>query len=115
MRSTLSGQSILVLTAVCLSSSMVGLEISSVPIILSTLEKVLRADFRQLQWTINAYTIAASTVMMATGVLADRYGRKRIFVAAIIAFGVASLICGLAPNKPVLILIEGPLAATPDT
>src|SRR5580692_12172404 len=104
MRSTLSGQSILVLTAVCLSSSMVGLEISSVPIILSTLEKVLRADFRQLQWTINAYTIAASTVMMATGVLADRYGRKRIFVAAIIAFGVASLICGLAPNMPVLIL-----------
>jgi EmrB/QacA subfamily drug resistance transporter len=104
MRSTLSGQSILVLTAVCLSSSMVGLEISSVPIILSTLEKVLRADFRQLQWTINAYTIAASTVMMATGVLADRYGRKRIFVTAIIAFGVASLICGLAPNMPVLIL-----------
>jgi len=42
--------------------------------------------------------------MMATGVLADRYGRKRIFVAAIIAFGVASLICGLAPNMPVLIL-----------
>ncbi len=51
----------------------------------------------------NAYTIAVTTVLMATGTLADRYGRKRVFVASIAIFGLASLICGLAQDALVLI------------
>lgn len=92
------------LAAVCLASLMFGLEISSVPTILPTLEKVLQADFQQLQWIMNAYTIAVTTVLMATGTLADRYGRKRVFVASIVVFGLASLVCSLAQNAPILIL-----------
>jgi EmrB/QacA subfamily drug resistance transporter len=92
------------LAAVCLSSLMFGLEISSIPAILPTLQHVLAADFQQLQWTMNAYTIAVATVLMATGTLADRYGRKRIYVITILAFGITSLLCGLAPNMPVLII-----------
>ena len=92
------------LAAVCLSSMMFGLEISSVPAILPTLEKVLHADFQQLQWIMNAYTIAVTTVLMATGTLADRYGRKRIYVASILVFGFASLLCGLAEDALLLIL-----------
>lgn len=94
----------LALATVCLSSMMFGLEISSVPAILPTLEKVFRADFQQLQWTMNAYTIAVATVLMAAGTLADRYGRKRLFVLTIIAFGATSLLCGLAPDMTVLIV-----------
>lgn len=71
-----SSRGIVALAAVCLSSLMFGLEISSVPAILPTLERVLHADFKQLQWIMNAYTIAVTTVLMATGTLADRYGRK---------------------------------------
>lgn len=82
---------------------MFGLEISSVPTILPTLEKVLHASFQQLQWIMNAYTIAVTTVLMATGTLADRYGRKRVFVISIAVFGLASLICGLAEEASVLI------------
>ncbi|MGO4683528.1 MFS transporter [Hyphomicrobium sp. 2TAF46] len=92
------------LAAVCLASLMFGLEISSVPTILPTLEKVLPADFQQLQWIMNAYTIAVTTVLMATGTLADRYGRKRVFVASIVVFGLASLICGLAQGAVLLIV-----------
>jgi EmrB/QacA subfamily drug resistance transporter len=103
MRSTASPQSWLALAAVCLSSLMFGLEISSIPAILPTLERVLRADFPQLQWTMNAYTIAVATVLMAAGTFADRYGRKRVFVITTIAFGITSLVCGLAPDMPVLI------------
>ena len=55
---------------------MFGLEISSVPTILPTLETVLHANFQQLQWIMNAYTIAVTTVLMATGTLADRYGES---------------------------------------
>ena len=91
------------LAAVCLSSLMFGLEISSVPAILPTLEAVLHADFKALQWIMNAYTLAVTTVLMATGALADRFGRKRIFVAGIVAFGVSSLVCGLARDAGLLI------------
>nr|WP_183243724.1 MFS transporter [Bradyrhizobium sp. cir1] len=83
---------------------MFGLEISSVPTILPTLETVLHANFQQLQWIMNAYTIAVTTVLMATGTLADRYGRKRVFVVSIAVFGLASLICGLAQDALVLIV-----------
>jgi EmrB/QacA subfamily drug resistance transporter len=83
---------------------MFGLEISSIPAILPTLEQELRADFKQLQWIMNAYTIAVTTVLMATGTLADRYGRKRIFIIAIAAFGLTSLICGVSENVLTLII-----------
>lgn len=91
------------LAAVCLSSLMFGLEISSVPAILPTLAHVLRGDFRDMQWVMNAYTIACTSVLMATGTLADRYGRKRLFLACIALFGVTSLLCGVAWSMPVII------------
>src|SRR6516225_5610321 len=91
------------LAAVCLASLMFGLEISSVPVILPTLEKVLRGDFKEIQWIMNAYTIACTTVLMATGTVADRFGRKRIFLISIASFGLTSLICGVAQNVSTLI------------
>ncbi|KMO43368.1 MFS transporter [Methylobacterium variabile] len=91
------------LAAVCVSALMLGLEISSIPAILPTLEHVLPADFRELQWIMNAYTIAMTTWLMAMGALADRFGRKRVFVLGIVVFGGASLICGLATSAPLLI------------
>ncbi|MBN3756419.1 MFS transporter [Paraburkholderia sp. Tr-20389] len=93
----------LALLAACLSSLMFGLEISSVPAILPALEQLLHGDFNDMQWVMNAYTIACTTVLMATGTLADRYGRKRVFVVSIALFGITSLLCGLAPNMAVLI------------
>ncbi|HQC94608.1 MAG TPA: MFS transporter [Aquabacterium sp.] len=93
----------LALSAICLAALLFGLEISSVPIILPVLEAQLRADFQDLQWTMNAYTIACTTVLMATGTLADRYGRRRVFSVSVLAFGIASLLCGLAPSMPALI------------
>jgi EmrB/QacA subfamily drug resistance transporter len=83
---------------------MFGLEISSIPAILPTLEQVLRADFGQLQWIMNAYTIAVTTVLMATGSLADRYGRKRLFMLSVAAFGITSLLCGVTGNVTALIV-----------
>ncbi|NML33961.1 MFS transporter [Paraburkholderia antibiotica] len=92
------------LAAVCLTSLMFGLEISSVPTVLPTLESVLHADFKALQWIMNAYTLACTTVLMGTGALADRFGRKRIYVASCVMFGITSLVCGLAQSASVLIV-----------
>lgn len=91
------------LIAICLAALMFGLEITSVPVILPTLEKALGSNFSQLQWIMNAYTIACTMVLMATGTLADRFGRKRVFIANVIGFGIASIFCGIAGTTELLI------------
>lgn len=98
-----TGKNRVALAAICLIALMFGLEISSVPVILPTLEQALHADFSDMQWIMNAYTIACTTVLMAAGTLADRYGRKRILVVGVVLFGLTSLACGLAQSAPVLI------------
>lgn len=90
--------------AICLATLMFSLEISSVPVILPTLEKVLNANLRDMQWIMNIYTIGCTTVLMAAGTLADRYGRKRMLIISLILFSISSLICGLAQNVTVLII-----------
>src|SRR5450830_1316734 len=99
-----SGKNNIALAAVCLAALMFGLEISSVPVILSTLEQLLHGDLKDMQWIMNAYTIACTTVLMAAGSLADRYGRKRLFIITLVCFGVTSLICGLATSMSLLIV-----------
>lgn len=96
----------LVLGAVCIAALMFGLEISSIPVILPTLETVLGATFKDMQWIMNAYTIACTTVLMATGTLADRFGRKQVFALATIGFAGTSLMCGLAPSAFLLIIMR---------
>ena len=93
----------LALTAVCLVALMFGLEISSVPIILPTLEQQLGTGFQDAQWIMNAYTLACTSVLMAAGTLADRFGRRRMLVLCLWMFGLASLACGLADSATALI------------
>lgn len=91
------------LAAACLSALMLGLEISSIPAVLPTIGQELRADFAQLQWVMSAYTVAMTTCLMGLGALADRFGRRRVFLIGIVAFGAASLACGVAASAPALI------------
>ncbi|UEL24268.1 MFS transporter [Pseudomonas fluorescens] len=93
----------LALTAVCLVALMFGLEISSVPVILPTLEQQLGTGFQDAQWIMNAYTLACTSVLMAAGTLADRFGRRRMLVLCLWLFGLASLACGLANDASTLI------------
>jgi EmrB/QacA subfamily drug resistance transporter len=92
------------LIAVCLAALMFGFEISSVPVALSVIENELNGTFKDIQWIMNAYTIACCAVLMAAGTLADKYGRKKIFIYNITLFGITSLVCGLAQSMPVLII-----------
>jgi len=89
--------------AICLAALMFGLEISSVPAVLPTIQKELHAGFSSVQWIMNAYTIACTTVLMAAGTLADRYGRKRLLLGSVCAFGATSLVCGWAGDAWLLI------------
>src|SRR6478672_5028112 len=57
-----------------------------------------------LSWVLNAYTILFAALLIPAGRLADRVGRRRMFLGAVIVFTAASAICGMAPNPELLIL-----------
>jgi EmrB/QacA subfamily drug resistance transporter len=99
-----SSKNNIALIAICLATLMFSLEISSVPVILPTLENVLNANLKDMQWIMNIYTIGCTTVLMAAATLADRYGRKRILIITLILFGISSLICGLAEDVTLLVI-----------
>jgi EmrB/QacA subfamily drug resistance transporter len=61
------------------------------------------ASTSDLSWVLNAYTIVFAACLVPAGVLADRIGRRRVFLASIAAFTVASALAGLAPSVEALI------------
>jgi EmrB/QacA subfamily drug resistance transporter len=65
-----------------------------------TFPDVTRAE---LSWVINAYTIVFAALLVPSGRLADRTGRKRIFLIGVVIFAVASGLCGAAPSVEALI------------
>jgi EmrB/QacA subfamily drug resistance transporter len=56
-----------------------------------------------LSWILNAYAIVFAALLVPAGRMADRVGRKRLFVAGLALFGLASAACALAPSVPVLV------------
>ncbi|TML17926.1 MAG: MFS transporter [Actinobacteria bacterium] len=69
----------------------------------------LRASFpsvsaANLSWVLNAYTITFAALLIPSGRLADRIGRKRVFLTGSVLFAAASALCGIAPNPNVLVL-----------
>lgn len=102
-KTSLQNKNLIALGGICLSALMFGLEISSIPVILPTLEKALQGNFSAIQWIMNAYTIASTTILMAVGALSDRYGRKWIFLISVTLFGIASLFCGIAQSAALMI------------
>ncbi len=56
-----------------------------------------------LSWVLNGYTIVFAAVLVPAGRWADRVGRRRLFVAGLVAFSIGSLLCGVAPGVAALI------------
>lgn len=88
----------LVLAICCTSMIVVVMDISIVNTALPTIYRDLHASLTGLQWTIDAYTLVLASFLLLAGSTADRIGRKRIFQIGLIAFGVGSLLCALAPS-----------------
>jgi EmrB/QacA subfamily drug resistance transporter len=62
------------------------------------------ASATSISWVMNAYTLVYATCLIPAGGLADRFGRKRVFMYGVAAFILASVLCGLSPNVHILIL-----------
>jgi len=84
------------LAALALGVLAVGLDITVLSVALPTLATALKASESDLQWFSSGYALVLAAGMLPAGVLGDRFGRKRILVAAIVLFGLGSIACAYA-------------------
>ncbi|MGW3570656.1 MFS transporter [Streptomyces sp. NPDC000941] len=87
-----------VLAICCLSMIVVVMDISIVNVALPAMGRDLHASESGLQWTVDAYTLVLAGFLVLAGSTADRVGRRRVFQTGLAAFGLGSLLCGLAPG-----------------
>lgn len=92
-----------VVAAAVLGSGMAFLDSTVVNVALPAIGRDLGGGLTTLQWVLDGYLLTLSALLLLGGALGDRYGRRRIFTAGLVAFTLASLACGLAPNGGVLI------------
>src|SRR6185437_259128 len=65
---------------------------------LPTVQASLHASLAGLQWVADAYLLVIASLLLLTGSMADRFGRKRLFITGLAGFSAGSLLCSLAPN-----------------
>src|SRR6266851_4880996 len=92
-----------VLAATILASTIAYVDESVVNIALPVIGRDLSAAAATLQWVINAYTLCLAAFLLVGGAAGDRLGRRRVFIAGVVLFAVASLGCGLARDVAQLI------------
>ncbi|MFD3722288.1 MFS transporter, partial [Streptomyces sp. NPDC058674] len=92
-----------VLAVCCLSMFLVGLDTTVVNVGLPAIGRGLQIGTHGLEWTVDAYTLVLAGLLISSGALADRFGRRRVFRCGLLVFGAASLLCALAPSAGALI------------
>ncbi len=93
----------LVLVIACLAQFMVVLDATIVNVALPSIQRGLHFSPSSLAWVVNAYTLVFGGFLLLGGRAADLLGRKRLFVAGVALFSLASLLNGLAQSSTMLI------------
>src|SRR4051794_17847197 len=91
------------LMVVCLAQLMIVLDVTIVNVALPSIQDDLGFSQASLTWVVNAFLVTFGSLLLLAGRLGDLAGRKRVFLAGVITFTAASLLCGLAPTSGVLI------------
>src|SRR5262245_48075660 len=89
--------------ALAVSGVVIGIDATVLSLALPTLATDLHASTAQLQWFIDAYLLVLGAMMLPAGLLGDRFGRKRLLLAALALFGIGSLACAYATSAGQLI------------
>jgi EmrB/QacA subfamily drug resistance transporter len=92
-----------VLAATALGSGMAFLDGTVVNVALPAMGEDLNADVAGLQWIVNGYMLMLASLVLLSGSLGDRLGRRRTFVVGVIWFAAASGLCAVAPTLEVMI------------
>ena len=95
-----------VLPIVLIGTFMTGIDFFIVNVAIPALQSNLHATSAEIQWVVAGYALAYGTGMITGGRLGDIYGRRRMFVLAMSLFTISSVLCGLAPNAPMLVFFR---------
>ncbi len=93
----------LVLVALLMASFVINLDTTLVNVALPTLTRELGATTAQLQWVVDAYNLVFAALLLISGSLSDRFGRKGMLMSGLLVFGVASFVGGYATSSGELI------------
>src|ERR671936_700573 len=93
----------LALYVLCVGMLMIVLDVTVVNVALPSIQDDLGFSQSSLAWVVNAYLIAFGGLLLLAGRLGDLIGRKRVFMAGLAVFTLASLVCGLADSQEVLV------------
>src|SRR5579875_1080335 len=81
---------------------MLLLDITVVSVALPSISRDLHANFENLQWVVDAYSLTLASALLAGGSTADRHGRKRVFMVGMVGFLAGSALCGAAVSPLML-------------
>src|SRR4051795_8836488 len=91
-----------VLLICSMSLFMVGLDVTAVNVALPAIGDQLHASLSWLQWSVSAYTVVMASLLLFSGSMADRLGRKRTLILGLGIFTLASVLCSVAPSVELL-------------
>jgi EmrB/QacA subfamily drug resistance transporter len=97
----------LALVAAILGSFVVGLDSTVVNVALPSISHDLGGGLAGQQWISNAYLLTLGSLILVGGSLGDVYGERRIFTLGVAGFGLASLVCALAPSIETIVVARG--------
>src|ERR1700761_5567494 len=97
----------LILAICCMSLLIVGTDSTIVNVALPAIRRGLHASLSGLQWSVDTYTLVIGSLLMASGSMADRFGRRRVFQIGLVVFTLGSLLCSLAWNITALVVFRG--------
>jgi MFS family permease len=97
----------LILAICCMSLLIVGTDSTIVNVALPAIRRELRASLTGLQWSVDTYTLVIGSLLMASGSMADRFGRRRVFQIGLVVFTLGSLLCSLAWSVTALVVFRG--------
>jgi DHA2 family multidrug resistance protein len=96
----------LIAPVVALAAFMEIMDISIANVALPHIAGALSSSQNESTWVLTSYLVTNAVVMPISGWLANRFGRKRLFLTAIAGFTLTSLLAGFAPNLPALIVLR---------
>jgi EmrB/QacA subfamily drug resistance transporter len=96
----------LILAICCMSLLIVGLDNTIVNVALPSIGRELHTEVAGLQWTVDAYTLVLASLLMLSGSMGDRLGRRRVFQTGLLLFTLGSLLCSAAPSLGWLIVFR---------
>ncbi len=91
------------LVVLCVGMLMIVLDVTVVNVALPNIQSDLHFSQSSLAWVVNAYLIAFGGLLLLAGRLGDLLGRRRVFLAGLVVFTTASLVCGLSDSQGMLV------------